>query len=171
MSEIVNFKELSEAEEAKIIRNKYRQLLRYCDTSSDADKVKIRKAFNFALQAHTGVKRKSGEPYILHPLEVALIATRDIGLKTTSVICALIHDVVEDTDYTIKDIEVMFGKKVAKIVDGLTKISEIFGQSESLQAENYRKILLTLVDDVRVILIKLADRLHNMRTLESMSLE
>ena len=159
------------AEEKRLINNKFRQIMRYSKVEDPIKRKKIKKAFVFAMQAHKGVRRKSGELYIFHPLEVALICSRDIGLKTTSIICALIHDVVEDTDYTLKDIEVMFGKKVAKIVDGLTKISTIFAQSESLQAENFRKILLTLADDVRVIIIKLADRLHNMRTLESMPKE
>lgn len=158
-------------EELRVIKNKYRQILRYSDITDPEKKRKIRKAFNFALDAHKGMRRRSGEPYILHPLEVALITAKDIGLKTTSIVSALLHDVVEDTDYTIKDIEVMFGKKVSRIVDGLTKISGLFTQSESLQAENFRKILLTLADDVRVILIKLSDRLHNMRTLESMPKE
>jgi len=161
--------QLSEEEEKKLILNKYRQILRHSGITDSAKKAKIKKAFHFAVDAHKGMRRRSGEPYILHPLEVALISTRDIGLKTTSIICALLHDVVEDTDYSLKDIELMFGKKVARIIDGLTKISEIFDKnSSSLQAENFRKILLTLADDVRVILIKLADRLHNMRTLQSM---
>jgi len=163
--------ENTEAEEKRLINNKFRQIMHYSKVDDPEKRKQIKKAFIFAQQAHEGVRRKSGELYIFHPLEVALICTRDIGLKTTSIICALIHDVVEDTDYTLKDIEVMFGKKVAKIVDGLTKISSIFAQSESLQAENFRKILLTLADDVRVIIIKLADRLHNMRTLESMPKE
>jgi GTP pyrophosphokinase len=161
--------QLSEEEEKKLILNKYRQILRHSGITDPVRKAKIRKAFNFATEAHKGMRRRSGEPYVLHPLEVALISTRDIGLKTTSIICALLHDVVEDTDFTLKDIELMFGKKVARIIDGLTKISEIFDKNtSSLQAENFRKILLTLADDVRVILIKLADRLHNMRTLQSM---
>ncbi len=155
-------------EEERLITNKYRQILRASKVEDPEKRAAIRKAFNFAVDAHKDMRRRSGEPYIMHPLEVALITTKDIGLKTTSIISALLHDVVEDTDYTVKDIEVMFGPKVANIVEGLTKISGIFGQSESLQAENFRKILLTLVDDVRVILIKLADRLHNMRTLDSM---
>lgn len=125
----------------------------------------IVKAFNFANEAHMGVRRKSGEPYILHPLAVAKIVTSEIGLGTKSVIAAILHDVVEDTDYTLNDIENMFGAKVANLVDGLTKLS---GSFDSKQATNFRKMLLTLSDDVRVILIKLADRLHNMRTLESM---
>lgn len=162
----------SEEEEKRLIQNKYRQILRHSGVTDSAKKAKIKKAYHFAVEAHKGMRRKSGEPYVLHPLEVALIATRDIGLKTTSIVCALLHDVVEDTDYSLKDIELMFGKKVARIIDGLTKISEIFDKnSNSLQAENFRKILLTLADDVRVILIKLADRLHNMRTLQSMPRE
>ena len=114
------------------------------------------------------MRRKSGEPYIYHPIAVAHIAAKEIGLGTTSIICALLHDVVEDTDYSLNDIEKLFGKKVAKIIDGLTKIQDVFDKNVSMQAENFRKMLLTLSDDVRVILIKLADRLHNMRTLDSM---
>lgn len=135
---------------------------------SDKNKEIIRKAFEFAKSAHEGVKRRSGEPYILHPIAVARIATEEIGLGTKSIIASLLHDVVEDTDYTVEDISTMFGEKVASIVDGLTKISEVSEGSASLQAENFRKIVLTLSDDLRVILIKLADRLHNMRTLSSM---
>ncbi len=125
----------------------------------------IRKAFQFASAAHMGVRRKSGEPYIIHPLAVAKIVVSEIGLGTKSAIAAILHDVVEDTDYTLIDIEKMFGEKVASLVDGLTKLS---GTYDSKQATNFRKMLMTLSDDVRVILIKLADRLHNMRTLESM---
>jgi len=158
----------TEEEEKKLILNKYRQILRHSNITDTAKKAKIRKAFNFAVEAHKGMRRRSGEPYIMHPLEVALIASRDIGLGTKSIISSLLHDVVEDTDYTLKDIELMFGKKVARIIDGLTKISDVFDKTSSLQAENFRKILMTLSDDVRVILIKLADRLHNMRTLQSM---
>ena len=158
----------TEEEEKKLILNKFRQIMRHSGVTESEKKAKIRKAFNFAVEAHKGMRRRSGEPYIMHPLEVALIATRDIGLGTKSIISALIHDVVEDTDYTLKDIELMFGKKIARIIDGLTKISDVFDKTPSLQAENFRKILLTLTDDVRVILIKLADRLHNMRTLQSM---
>lgn len=129
----------------------------------------ITKAFNLANQAHSGVKRRSGEPYIMHPLAVARIVCKDIGLGSTSICCALLHDVVEDTDYMVEDIENMFGPKIAQIVDGLTKISGgIFGDQASAQAENFRKLLLTMSDDIRVILIKIADRLHNMRTLGSM---
>ena len=125
-----------------------------------------------AVDAHKDMRRKTGEPYIYHPLAVAYIAVAEIGLGTTSVICALLHDVVEDTDYTLADIRGLFGEKVARIIDGLTKITEIFDHSStSMQAENFRKMLLTLSEDVRVILIKLADRLHNMRTLASMEHE
>ena len=156
--------------EKKEIINRYRALLRACDDKTNKqDKKDIRKAFNLAVKAHENIRRKSGEPYILHPIAVAHICAKEIGLGTTSIICALLHDVVEDTDYTIDDINKMFGKKVSTIIDGLTKISDVFDQKVSLQAENFRKMLLTLSDDVRVILIKLADRLHNMRTLDAMS--
>lgn len=129
----------------------------------------ITKAFNFANQAHAGAKRRSGEPYIMHPLAVARIVCREMGLGSTSICSALLHDVVEDTEYTVEDINNMFGPKIAQIVDGLTKISGgIFGEQASAQAENFRKLLLTMSDDIRVILIKIADRLHNMRTLGSM---
>jgi GTP pyrophosphokinase len=156
--------------EKKEIINKYRSLLRACnDKASKEDKKDIRKAFNLAVKGHENVRRKSGEPYILHPLAVAHICAKEIGLGTTSIICALLHDIVEDTDYTINDIEKLFGKKIALIINGLTKIADVFDQKVSLQAENFRKMLLTLSDDVRVIIIKLADRLHNMRTLDAMS--
>lgn len=129
---------------------------------------KITKAFNFAKHAHNGVRRLSGEPYIMHPLAVAQIVCTEIGLGSTSICAALLHDVVEDTDYTVEDIENMFGAKIAQIVDGLTKISGgIFGDHTSAQAENFKKLLLTMSEDIRVILIKIADRLHNMRTLGS----
>lgn len=161
-----------ENQEQKLIKNKYRLILKSCPkTTTKEDKKEIRKAFNFALEAHKDMKRKSGEAYVLHPIEVAIITLREIGLGATSVICALLHDVVEDTDYTIDDIKSLFGEKVAKIVYGLTKISGIFKNpdaNQSIQAENFRKVLLTLSDDMRVILIKLADRLHNMRTLDSL---
>jgi GTP diphosphokinase / guanosine-3',5'-bis(diphosphate) 3'-diphosphatase len=162
----------AEAEKKEILL-RYRNLLRVCKPrSSKEDKLLIRKAFNLALEAHKDMRRRTGEPYIYHPIEVANIAAGEIGLGTTSVVCALLHDVVEDTDYTLEDIKGMFGEKVAKIIDGLTKISGLFdNKTESLQAENFRKMLLTLSDDVRVILIKFADRLHNMRTLESMPVE
>jgi relA/spoT family protein len=129
----------------------------------------ITKAFNFANQAHKGIKRRSGEPYIMHPIAVAQIVCNEIGLGSTSICAALLHDVVEDTDYTVEDIENIFGPKIAQIVDGLTKISGgIFGDRASAQAENFKKLLLTMSNDIRVILIKIADRLHNMRTLGSM---
>lgn len=157
--------------ENRLIINKYRQLLRNSKIEDPAKRKKIRKAFTFALEAHKDMRRRSGEPYIFHPLEVALICTKDFGLQTTSIIAALLHDVVEDTDYNLDDITYMFGKKVATIIDGLTKISGIYEQTSTAQAESIRKVLYTLSDDVRVILIKLADRLHNMRTLDSMPLE
>lgn len=155
--------------ENKEIRRRYRALLRACKpTMQRGDKQTIRKAFDLALESHKDMRRKSGEPYIYHPIAVAQIAAEEIGLGTTSIVCALLHDVVEDTDISLVDIEREFGKKVARIIDGLTKISGIFGTSNSMQAENFRKMLLTLADDVRVILIKLADRLHNMRTMDFM---
>ncbi|MCB0396097.1 MAG: bifunctional (p)ppGpp synthetase/guanosine-3',5'-bis(diphosphate) 3'-pyrophosphohydrolase [Flavobacteriales bacterium] len=156
-------------QEKKEILNKYRALLRDCRRSvTRHDKQQIRKAFNTAMEAHMDMRRKSGEPYIFHPLAVARIAAGEIGLGTTSVVAALLHDVVEDTEITLDDIRRLFSGKVARIIDGLTKISGVTGNSSSMQAENFRKMLLTLSDDVRVILIKLADRLHNMRTLESL---
>jgi guanosine-3',5'-bis(diphosphate) 3'-pyrophosphohydrolase len=152
------------------ILNKYKALLRACsDKTNTKDKKEIRKALNIAVEAHKDMRRKSGEPYIFHPIAVAHIAAKEIGLGATSIVCALLHDVVEDTDYTLQDIEKVFGKKVSQIIDGLTKIQDVFDKNVSLQAENFRKMLLTLSDDVRVILIKLADRLHNMRTLENMT--
>ena len=161
-----------EIEKKEIIR-RYRNVLKVWYTrKTGKDKLLVRKAFDVAVEAHKDMRRRTGEPYIYHPLDVARIAAEDIGLGTTSIVCALLHDVVEDTDYTIKDIEGLFGEKVAKIIDGLTKIEDIFDYStSSLQAENFKKMLLTLSDDVRAILIKLADRLHNMRTLDAMPLE
>ncbi|WP_199117359.1 bifunctional (p)ppGpp synthetase/guanosine-3',5'-bis(diphosphate) 3'-pyrophosphohydrolase [Pedobacter sp. ASV28] len=157
-----------EAEKKEILK-RYRALLRACkSTLQKGDKKEIRKAFDMALESHKDMRRKSGEPYIYHPIAVAQIAAEEIGLGTTSIVCALLHDVVEDTDITLEDIEREFGKKTAKIIDGLTKISGVFDYNSSLQAENFRKMLLTLADDVRVILIKLADRLHNMRTMDFM---
>jgi len=157
-----------EAEKNEILK-RYRALLRASkSTLQKGDKRMIRKAFEMALESHKDMRRKSGEPYIYHPIAVAQIAAEEIGLGTTSIVCALLHDVVEDTDMTLEDIEREFGKKVAMIIDGLTKISGVFDTNSSLQAENFRKMLLTLADDVRVILIKLADRLHNMRTMEFM---
>ncbi|WP_187263269.1 RelA/SpoT family protein [Pontibacter beigongshangensis] len=157
-----------EAERKEILRH-YRRLLRYAKPFlKDNDAKIIKKAFNTSLEAHKDMRRKSGEPYILHPLAVAQIAVEEIGLGTTSIVSALLHDVVEDTDWEIADIERDFGPSVARIIEGLTKISGVFEYGSSQQAENFRKMLLTLSDDVRVILIKLADRLHNMRTLDSM---
>lgn len=146
------------------------QLIKNCSYCKSAkDEKLIRKAFKMANEAHKGMRRKSGDPYIIHPLEVAVIVSEEIGLGVTSTVCAILHDVVEDTELTIEDIENAFGKKIASIIDGLTKISGVFDkESNSLQAENFRKMLLTLSDDVRVIFVKLADRLHNMRTLDSM---
>ncbi len=156
-------------EENQEILRQYRKLLSVCRPGTSlADRKRIRQAFNFALQAHKDHRRKSGEPYIYHPIAVAQISVEEIGLGATSVICSLLHDVVEDTEYTLADITEYFGEEVARIIDGLTKISGIFEQTTSLQAENFRKMLLTLSDDVRVILIKLADRLHNMRTLDAL---
>ncbi|WP_460924733.1 RelA/SpoT family protein [Pontibacter brevis] len=157
-----------EAERKEILRH-YRRLLRYAKPFlKDGDAKIIKKAFNTSLEAHGGMRRKSGEPYILHPLAVAQIAVEEIGLGTTSIVAALLHDVVEDTEMEISDVEREFGPSVARIIEGLTKISGVFDYGTSQQAENFRKMLLTLSDDVRVILIKLADRLHNMRTLDSM---
>lgn len=157
--------------EQRLIQDYYDGLMKACDRKvSDDGKIRIHKAFEFANTAHAGVKRKSGEPYIIHPLAVAKIVVEEIGLSATSIISALLHDVVEDTDYTLEDISNLFGEKVASIVDGLTKLSDEFTpQHDSKQANNFRKMLMTLSDDVRVILIKIADRLHNMRTLDSMS--
>lgn len=154
----------------QMIQDGFNELLNDYLKSNHRRKVeRITKAFNFANQAHAGVKRRSGEPYIMHPIAVARIVCREMGLGSTSICSALLHDVVEDTEYTVEDIKDMFGEKIAQIVDGLTKISGgIFGEQASAQAENFRKLLLTMSDDIRVILIKIADRLHNMRTLGSM---
>ena len=156
--------------EEKMIQDGFNELLAAYLKSNHRRKVeRITKAFNFANQAHAGVKRRSGEPYIMHPIAVAKIVCIEMGLGSTSICSALLHDVVEDTEYTVEDIRDMFGDKIAQIVDGLTKISGgIFGEQASAQAENFRKLLLTMSDDIRVILIKIADRLHNMRTLGSM---
>ena len=153
----------------KLITDAFNHLLETYLASTHRKKVDIiTKAFNFARQAHKGVRRLSGEPYILHPIAVAQIACQEMGLGSTSICAALLHDVVEDTDYTVEDIENIFGTKIAQIVDGLTKISGgIFGDHASAQAENFKKLLLTMSDDIRVILIKICDRLHNMRTLAS----
>ena len=160
---------LQEEADDKIINEAFDKLLSDYINSRHRKKVDlITKAFNFARQAHKGVRRLSGEPYIMHPIAVAQIACSEIGLGSTSICSALLHDVVEDTDYTVEDIENIFGSKIAQIVDGLTKISGgIFGEQASAQAENFKKLLLTMSDDIRVILIKICDRLHNMRTLDS----
>ena len=157
------------SEEEALIQREYSLLIQDYLNSNHRRKVeKIDKAFHLAKDAHAGAKRRSGEPYILHPIAVARIVCQEIGLGSTSICCALLHDVVEDTEYTVEDMRDMFGDKVAQIVDGLTKISgEVFSNS-SAQAENFRKLILTMNDDIRVILIKIADRLHNMRTLDSM---
>ena len=161
---------LSDQKENQLIIKAYTKLLRQSRSviSKDDSKI-IKKAFRISVEAHKDMRRKSGEPYILHPISVAQICVNEIGLGTTAIIAALLHDVVEDTDITLKFIEKEFGERVAKICDGLTKISGVLSPGSSIQSENFRKMLLTLVDDVRVILIKLADRLHNMRTLDSMS--
>ena len=158
-----------EEQDELLINGAYEHLLDTYSKSRHRQKVDlITKAFNFAKQAHKGVRRLSGEPYIMHPIAVAQIACEEVGLGSTSICAALLHDVVEDTDYTVEDIENIFGAKVAQIVDGLTKISGgIFGEQASAQAENFKKLLLTMSDDIRVILIKICDRLHNMRTLAS----
>ena len=160
---------MCEATDEKLINDAFQRLLDSYLASRHRKKVDIiTKAFNFARQAHKGVRRLSGEPYIMHPIAVAQIACEEVGLGSTSICAALLHDVVEDTDYTTEDIENIFGAKIAQIVDGLTKISGgIFGEQASAQAENFKKLLLTMSDDIRVILIKICDRLHNMRTLES----
>jgi len=163
---------LSEEEEKKEILRHYRALLRVLKTKmKPGDKMLLRNAFEMAAEAHKTMRRKSGEPYILHPLAVAKICVEEIGLGVRSTICALLHDTVEDTDVTLEDINREFGPEIAKIVDGLTKISTVMDANTSQQAENFKKILLTLTDDPRVILIKLADRLHNMRTMDSMKRE
>ena len=157
------------AENEQLIQERFDELLSsFTRVKSEEDRQFIIRAFELANEAHKDMKRKSGEPYILHPIAVAKIVSQEIGLGTTSVVCALLHDIVEDTDYTLQYIETNFGSKISSIVDGLTKISGVFDKNSSLQAENFRKMLLTLSDDVRVILIKLADRLHNMRTLDAL---
>jgi GTP pyrophosphokinase len=171
-TEIIPVYNLSEAEEKKEILRQYRGLLKALKVKlKPGDKVLLRTAFEMAADAHKTMRRKSGEPYILHPLAVAKICVEEIGLGIRSTICALLHDTVEDTDVTLQDIQREFGVEIAKIVDGLTKISSVMDANTSQQAENFKKILLTLTDDPRVILIKLADRLHNMRTMDSMKRE
>ena len=165
-----NYDEIRNIDEEAAINAAFQELVETYLASQHRKKVElITKAFNFARQAHKGVRRHSGEPYIMHPLAVAHIVCKEIGLGSTSICAALLHDVVEDTDYTVEDIRNLFGDKIAGIVDGLTKISGgVFGAHASEQAENFKKLLLTMSEDIRVILIKIADRLHNMRTLEFM---
>ncbi|MFM2145565.1 MAG: hypothetical protein RL732_401 [Bacteroidota bacterium] len=163
---------LNEEQEKKLILREYRALLRGLKPKlKPGDKELVRRAFEMAADAHKTMRRKSGEPYILHPLAVARICVEEIGLGIRSSICALLHDTVEDTDITLEDVEREFGQEISRIVDGLTKISTVIDSNASQQAENFKKILLTLTDDPRVILIKLSDRLHNMRTLDSMKRE
>ena len=158
--------------EKKTILKEYRSLLRsFRKNVTPQEKKLVRQAFELAMESHKDMRRKSGEPYVLHPIAVAKIVSEEMGLDATSVICALLHDTVEDTEVTLEEVERTFNKEIAKIVDGLTKISGIFDLNSSIQAENFRKLLLTLNDDIRVILIKLADRLHNMRTLDSLKRE
>ncbi|MGB0914785.1 MAG: RelA/SpoT family protein [Crocinitomicaceae bacterium] len=155
-------------QERKEILNAFRGLLRTHKDRSKEDTKRIRKAFDVAVEAHKEMRRKSGEPYIYHPIAVARICAEEMGLGTTAIICALLHDTVEDTHITLDDVEDLFGPKIRLIIDGLTKIPEVFDENASVQAENFRKMILTISDDIRVVLIKLADRLHNMRTLASM---
>ncbi len=171
-TETISTYNLSEEDEKKEILREYRALLRVLKSKlKPGDKMMLRRAFEMAAEAHKTMRRKSGEPYILHPLAVAKICVEEIGLGIRSTICALLHDTVEDTDITLDDVQREFGPEIAKIVDGLTKISTVMDANTSQQAENFKKILLTLTDDPRVILIKLADRLHNMRTMDSMKRE
>ena len=151
------------------ILNAFKGLMKTTKNRSKEDTRMIRKAFDVAVDAHKDMRRKSGEPYIYHPIAVARICSEEMGLGATAVICALLHDTVEDTHITLQDVEDLFGPKVRLIIDGLTKIPEVFDENASIQAENFRKMILTLSDDIRVVLIKLADRLHNMRTLGSMA--
>jgi GTP diphosphokinase / guanosine-3',5'-bis(diphosphate) 3'-diphosphatase len=155
--------------ERKEILNRYKLLIKACKRRLEkGDKEIIRKAFEVAVEAHKEMRRKSGEPYIYHPIAVAQICAEEIGLGAIGIVCALLHDTVEDTDLTLDDIQGLFGERVAQIINGLTKISGVIDNTSSIQAENFRKVLLTMSEDIRVILIKLADRLHNMRTLEHM---
>lgn len=160
--------EIDLEQERKEILRAFKSLLRAVKTRSREQTKMIRKAFDVAVDAHKDMRRKSGEPYIYHPIAVARICAEEMGLGTTSVICALLHDTVEDTHITLQDVEDLFGVKTRTIIDGLTKIPEVFDENASIQAENFRKMILTISDDIRVVLIKLADRLHNMRTLDSM---
>ena len=165
--------EIDEAREEQEIQAKYEELVAACSKNAPLTQKQeddIFRAFSIAKKSHAGTRRKSGEPYIFHPLAVALIAVKEVGLGPIAVVCALLHDVVEDTDVTLDQLRTIFGDRVAVIVDGVTKIEDVFlmQQTESKQAENYRKILLSMCDDPYVIFIKLCDRLHNMRTLGSM---
>ncbi|MDR1653995.1 MAG: RelA/SpoT family protein [Prevotellaceae bacterium] len=166
----VTEQQIREEQDELLVNKEFEALLADYINSNHRQKVDIiRKAFNFAKAAHRGVRRRSGEPYILHPIAVAKIVVNEIGLGSTSICAALLHDVVEDADYSVEDLEGVFGTKIAHIVDGLTKISGgVFGTRDSVQAENFRRLLLTMSEDIRVVLIKIADRLHNMRTLSSM---
>ena len=171
-TETISTYNFTEEEEKKEILRQYKALLRVLKTKlKPGDKILLRRAFEISVDAHKTMRRKSGEPYILHPLAVAKICVEEIGLGIRSTICALLHDTVEDTDVTLDDVQREFGPEITKIVDGLTKISTVMDANISQQAENFKKILLTLTDDPRVILIKLADRLHNMRTMDSMKRE
>lgn len=160
--------EIDLEKERREILSAFRGLLRSCKNRTRKESLQIRKAFDVAVEAHKDMRRKSGEPYIYHPIAVARICSEEMGLGATAIICGLLHDTVEDTHITLEDIEELFGETVAKIIDGLTKIPEVFDENISVQAENFRKMILTISDDLRVVLIKLADRLHNMRTLDSM---
>ena len=165
------YPESSPEEEERMIEEAFQDVLNGYLKSNHRKKVEIiERAYHFAKEAHKGIRRRSGEPYIMHPIAVARIASREIGLGSTSICAALLHDVVEDTEYTVEDIRQHFGPKIAQLVEGLTKISGgIFGEQASAQAENFRKLLLTMSEDIRVVLLKMADRLHNMRTLGSMA--
>jgi GTP pyrophosphokinase len=163
-----NFPNINIDQERKEILNAFKGLLRAIKDRSKEDTRIIRKAFDVAVEAHKDMRRKSGEPYIYHPISVARICAEEMGLGATAVVCALLHDTVEDTHITLQDIEDLFGSKVRLIIDGLTKIPEVFDENASVQAENFRKMILTISDDIRVVLVKIADRLHNMRTLGSM---
>ena len=164
-------KNIFDEEDIKQIQSEYESLVNnLLRCNKPGDKELIDKAFKIANEAHWDMRRKSGEPYIIHPIKVAKIVNQEIGLGAKSIAVSLLHDVVEDTEYTLEDVERDFGEKIASLIDGLTKISGTYNKenSSSLQAENFRKMLLTLSDDLRVILIKIADRLHNMRTLDSL---
>src|SRR5256885_6579053 len=163
---------LTQEQEKKLILRQYRALLKVLRPKlKKGDEELVRRAFEIAADAHKTTRRKSGEPYIIHPIAVAMICVEEIGLGVRSTICALLHDTVEDTELSLEDVERDFGNEIARIVDGLTKISNVIDTNTSKQAENFKRILLTLTDDPRVILIKLADRLHNMRTLDYMKPE